>query len=139
MLFSFVYLVFVSLLRLLIGSGRPARVKDIELIVLRHQLAVLSRRPERPMLRPADRAFIAALARLLPCQRRRGLVVTPQTVLRWHRELVRRKWTQPRRKPGRPAIDPKVRQLVLRLGRENARWGVGCQKTGPACKSAVLA
>ena len=84
---------------------------------------MLSRRRGRPKFRRADRAFIAALARLLPYQRQHGLVVTPQTLLRWHRELVRRKWTQARRQPGRPAIDPKVRQLVLRLGRENARWG----------------
>ncbi len=84
---------------------------------------MLGRRGERPKLRPADRAFITALARLLPYQRRHGLVVTPQTLLRWHRELVRRKWTQPGCKPGRPAIDPHVRQQVLRLGRENPRWG----------------
>src|SRR5213592_1395554 len=89
MLFSFVYLVFVSLLRLLIGSGRPARVKDIELIVLRHQLDVLRRQVERPRLRSSDRAFLAAVGRLLPPARRHGLLVTPQTLLRWQRELAK--------------------------------------------------
>ena len=91
--------------------------------MLRHQLAVLGRRERRPSLRPADRAFIAALMRLLPWRRRQGLVVTPQTLLRWHRELVRRKWTQPRRARGRPPVDDRVRQFVLRLARENPRWG----------------
>ena len=71
----------------------------------------------------ADRAFLAALARVLPRRRRRGLIVTPQTLLRWHRELVRRKWRQPRRRPGRPAVEHRVRQLVLRFARENPRWG----------------
>ena len=122
MLFSFIYLVFVSLLKLLIGSGRPARVKDIELIVLRHQLDVLRRQVERPRLRSSDRAFLAAASRLLPPARRRGLLVTPQTLLRWHRELVRRRWTYARR-PGRPSIDAETRELVLRLARENPRWG----------------
>ena len=123
MLFSFVYLVFVSLLRLLIGSGRPARVKDIELIVLRHQLDVLRRQVERPRLRSSDRAFLAAVGRLLPPARRHGLLVTPQTLLRWHRELVRRRWTFTRRGPGRPPIPAATRELVLRLARENQRWG----------------
>jgi len=123
MLFSFVYLVFVSLLRLLIGSGRPARVKDIELIVLRHQLDVLRRQVERPRLRSSDRAFLAAVGRLLPPARRHGLLVTPQTLLRWHRELVRRRWTFTRRGPGRPPIPAETRELVLRLARENQRWG----------------
>src|SRR6266542_5528252 len=123
MLLSFAYFAFGAILRLLVGGRRREFDKDIELIVLRHQLTVLRRRGERPKLRPADRAFITALARLLPYQRRHGLVVTPQTLLRWHRELVRRKWTQPGCKPGRPAIDPHVRQQVLRLGRENPRWG----------------
>src|SRR6059058_5806567 len=123
MLFSFIYLVFVSLLKLLIGSGRPARVKDIELIVLRHQLDVLRRQVERPRLRSSDRAFLAAVGRLLPPARRHGLLVTPQTLLRWHRELVRRRWTFTRRGPGRPPIPAETRELVLRLARENQRWG----------------
>jgi hypothetical protein len=122
MLLSFVYLAFSGLLRLFLGGRRSEFAKDIELLVLRHQLVVLGRQTGRPSLRPEDRAFLAALARVLP-RRRQGLVVTPQTLLRWHRELVRRKWAQPRGRPGRPAVDPKVRELVLRLARENPRWG----------------
>jgi putative transposase len=95
----------------------------VELVLLRHQLSVLTRQHQRPRLRPADRAFIAALARLLPHRRRRGLLVTPATLLRWHRELVRRTWTYPQRKPGRPPTDGALRELVLRLARENPGWG----------------
>jgi putative transposase len=123
MLFSFIYLVFVSLLRLLIGGRRPAQVKDIELIVLRHELDILRRQVKHPRLRSSDRAFLAAASRLLPPRRRHGLLVTPQTLLRWHRELVRRRWTYARRGPGRPSIDAEKRELVLRLARENPRWG----------------
>jgi transposase len=123
MLLSFAYFAFSAVLKLLLGQRRSEFAKDVELLVLRHQLVVLERQAARPSLRPADRAFLAALARVLPRRRRHALVVTPQTLLRWHRELVRRKWAQPRRSRGRPPVNDRVRQLVLRLARENPRWG----------------
>lgn len=123
MVLSFVYLAFVSLLKLLIRCGRTVDVKDIELLVLRHQLEVLRRHVKRPKLRASDRVLLAAAARLLPPARRQGLLVTPHTLLRWHRELVRRRWTYPAARPGRPPIDARTRELVVRLARENPRWG----------------
>jgi putative transposase len=116
-----------SLLRHLTSSGgglpRDDRAKDIEIVVLRHQLKVLRRQVGRPRFRPFDRAVLAALFRALPRERWSAFVVTPQTLLRWHRELVRRKWTYPRRRPGRPPIDPEVGALIVRMARENPRWG----------------
>jgi putative transposase len=123
MLLSFAYLAFVSVLKLLIRSHRSVQVKDIELIVLRHQLDVLRRQVDRPRLRSSDRAFLAAASRLLSPGRRHGLLVTPQTLLRWHRALVRRRWTYARVRPGRRSIDAEKRELALRFARENPRWG----------------
>ncbi len=91
--------------------------------MLRHELVVLRRQHPRARLSPAGRALFAPLVRLLPRARRVGLVVTPRTLLRWHRELVRRKWAQPQVRYGRPSIDAEVLALVLRLADENPRWG----------------
>ena len=117
---------FAVLRRLTIGFGdnpRGGRAKDIEIMILRHQLEVLRRQLGRPRFRPFDRAVLAALSRALPRERWSAFLVRPQTLLRWHRELVRRKWTYPRRRAGRPPVDPEVRALVVRLARENPRWG----------------
>jgi putative transposase len=93
-------------------------------VVLRHQLAVLKRQVGRPRLRRRDRLVMAALGQVLPRPRWSSFVVRPQTLLRWHRELVRRKWTYRRHATaGRPALADDVRQLILRMGRENPRWG----------------
>jgi putative transposase len=98
-------------------------LKDVELLVLRHELEVLRRQTARPKLNAADRAVLAAAARHLPMSCRGVLLVTPRTLLRWHRALVRRKWRQPAARRGRPPLPGEVRELVLRLARENPRWG----------------
>jgi len=116
------YLMFCQVMRWLTLLARNSAAKDAELLMLRHEVVVLRRRVTRPRLDWADRAVLAGLARLLPRRSRRGSFVRPETLLRWHRDLVRRRWTYPHRR-GRPSTSPEVCALVLRLARENPSWG----------------
>jgi hypothetical protein len=102
---------------------RSDTAKEIEILVLRHQLAVLRRHTPRPRISWTDRASIAALTRLLPAHRRLGLLVAPATILRWHRQLLARHWTMRHTRPGRPASPAGLRALVVRLASENPHWG----------------
>ena len=121
---SLLYWSLRRLLELLVLHRRSEREQEIEILLLRHQLRVLQRQVARPELTPADRALLAAFSRALPrATWRRSAFVTPATLLRWHRELVARRWTYPHRRPGRPATPSEVRELVLRLARENPGWG----------------
>jgi putative transposase len=121
---SFVYWSFRRLLELMALRRRSEREKEIEILVLRHQLRVLERQVVRPTLTPADRAVLAAFCHVLPRRAwKTSLLVTPATVLRWHRELVARRWTYPSRRPGRPPTPVEVRELIVRLARENSGWG----------------
>jgi putative transposase len=122
MTFSFLYLAVRALLGALVRS-RGLHVRDVELLVLRHELEILRRQVARPKLGMPDRALLAAAACHLPRSSRGVLLVTPRTLLRWHQALVRRKWRQTARRPGRPKLPAEVRELVWRLARENPRWG----------------
>jgi len=119
---SLCYLAFRYALQLVLLRPRSTEFKELEIVVLRHQLAVLRRQTGRPQLRTTDRVFLAAASRLLPRSRWKSFLVTPTTLLRWHRRLVARRWTYARRR-GRPPIGGEIRELVLRLARENPRWG----------------
>jgi hypothetical protein len=121
MLCRFAYLLVRRFLDVFTGRFRSRLAKEAEIAVLRHQVEVLRRQVSRLDLEPADRAVLALLSRLLPRTRWSAFVVTPASILRWHRELVRRRWTYP--KLGRPFIDDDIRNLILRLARENPRWG----------------
>jgi putative transposase len=121
-LFSILYLILRGLLRLA-GPERESRHREVEILILRHQLKVLSRKTGRPRLRRLDRVLLAAAARVLPRERWSSFLVTPSTLIRWHRELVRRKWTYRAKRVGRRPMPPQVRELILRLARENPRWG----------------
>jgi putative transposase len=120
---SFVYLALCRLVQLVVLLCRSERSKELEILVLRHELAILRRQPRRAAFRPVDRALLAALARALPRSAWASLSVRPATLLRWHRQLVRRRWTYPHRPSGRPPLDRRVQALVARLARENPAWG----------------
>jgi putative transposase len=116
------YLIFVRLCGWLVLLARSSASKDAELFVLRHEVAVLRRTNPRPRLDWADRAVLATLIRLLPGRQRAHRLVTPGTVLRWHRRLVARKWTCPHR-TGRPPVSAEIAALIERLATENNSWG----------------
>ena len=123
MLPKLVYLMLCRSIQLLALRSRGDVVKDLEILVLRHQLTVLRRQVPRPKLEPADRALLAALSRRLPRSSWSRFVVRPETLLGWHRRLVAGAWTDPHRRPGRPPLDEQLQQLIVRLARENPRWG----------------
>ena len=116
------YLIFDRLLGGLLLLSRTPASKDIELLVLRHEVAVLRRATPKPRLDWADRALFAALIRRLPKALRGHRLVTPGTILRWHRRLVAKKWTYPNR-AGRPPIDDTIATLIERMARQNQTWG----------------
>jgi transposase InsO family protein len=118
--YRILYRFIVALARLAVRSGRS---KDLEIIVLRHQLTVLRRQIDRPALKDDDRTLLGAIAAALPRRRRTGWLVTPDTLLRWHRRRIARHWTQPNRGPGRPPTSVELRRLILRLAAENPTWG----------------
>jgi len=132
MFFAVVYFLLRLVLRL--APEGENRDRGAEILVLSHQLKVLSRKAGCPKLRRLDRILLAAFSRLLS-RERWGFSVTPQTPLRWHRDLVRRKWTYDKSGGGRPRIDQKIQDLILTMAEENPRWGYmrikgECQKLG---------
>jgi putative transposase len=120
---SFLYQAFCRGLQLVRLMGHSDTDLVIEVVMLRHEVSVLRRQVHRPALEPADRALLAGLARLLPRHRLGRFFVQPATLLRWHRDLVAKRWTYPHGRPGRPGIAKGTTALVVRLAKENPTWG----------------
>jgi len=120
---SLIYWALRRLLELIVLRLRSDAANQVEILILRQELMVLRRQVRRPRCHPADRALLAGLGRWLPRERWGSLFVRPETLRRWHRALVARRWTYPHRPPGRPGVATGVRSLVLRLARENSNWG----------------
>jgi putative transposase len=127
MLIRFAYLTVIRIFGWLALHARSDRAKDAEILILRHQVAVLERQVRAPRLSWADRAVLSALARMMPSGhlRQLRLIISPRTPLRWHASLVRRHWAYPHRAPGRPRTALAIRALVLEMARDNSRWGPG--------------
>jgi putative transposase len=124
-LLSIVYVLVRLLLGLRLLRSRRAAAQEVELLILRHKVGVLRRTAERPRWRVGDRLILAALSRCVPREEWARFPVRPETLLRWHRALVRRQWVAfgARRGPGRPPMAPQLEALIVRLARENPRWG----------------
>src|SRR6476646_5296836 len=101
---SLVYLVACRLFALVSLLARSDRSKELELLLLRHELSILRRQARRPQLAESDRQVLAALSRVMPRRSWQAFLVTPETLLRWHRRIIARRWTYPHRRPGRPAV-----------------------------------
>jgi hypothetical protein len=119
---SFVYLAVRRLVELILWCFRSENAKEVEIVVLRHELEVLRRQHPRARLDPKDRALLAALSRLLPRGRWQAFVVTPATLLDWHRRMARRRWTYPTTATGRPPVPAEVQTLIVRLATDNPRY-----------------
>ena len=122
MFISLCYLVLRRVLQLAVWRLRSNDLKELEIVVLRHELAILRRRTRRPATTWTDRLFLTAVSRLLPPARWRSFIITPGTLLRWHRHLVAKRWTYARR-TGRPPLRREIRALVIRFARDNRQWG----------------
>jgi hypothetical protein len=135
MLSKLAYLTLCRSIQLLVLLARTDAAKDLEILVLRHQLTVLRRQVARPRLQPADRALLACVSRVLPHSRWWCFFVQPETLLRWHRRLVAGTWTYPNRGPGRPQLHQEIQQLIIRWPRRT-RAGATSASKASCCASA---